>query len=227
MLGVSADTLLQKFESGGRSVLLKRSLQPARKQALTQILRRGSLLHGFNIAYNSKRYYPQKEIAASVVGYTNHKNDGTAGIEFTRHSSLQSVDGREAGIRARAGGRLNEVLALPPQNGGNITLSIDSRLQFYAHDILQKAMHRHGARAAAAAVMDAQTGDVLALASVPGFNPNNIGPGAREKITPSPTQWSRGRLQNRLLSRWHWSGGRLPPMKCFPPTARTLSAESK
>ena len=181
VLGVSADTLLQKFESGGRSVLLKRSLQPARKQALTQILRRGSLLHGFNIAYNSKRYYPQKEIAASVVGYTNHKNDGTAGIEFTRHSSLQSVDGREAGIRARAGGRLNEVLALPPQNGGNITLSIDSRLQFYAHDILQKAMQRHGARAAAAAVMDAQTGDVLALASVPGFNPNNIGPGAREK----------------------------------------------
>lgn len=176
VMRIPLSQLKQKFASGGRSILLRKSLPPAR----AQILRRMNLF-GLRIEYNSKRYYPQKEYAASVVGYTNYLNEGLAGIELARHAQLQPVDGKGSGTRARTGWRLNNTVFQPPRNGNNITLSLDSRLQFYAVEELQKAMSRHRAIGGAAAVMDARTGDILALASLPGFNPNNIRSGFDEK----------------------------------------------
>ena len=176
VMGISVRQLQEKFASGGRSILLKKSLPPAR----AQILQRMNLF-GLRIEYNSKRYYPQKEYAASVVGYTNYRDEGLAGIELARHAQLRPVDGRGGGTRARAGWRLNNTVFQPPRNGNNITLSLDSRLQFYAVEELQKAMARHRAIGGAAAVMDARTGDILAMASLPGFNPNNIRSGFDEK----------------------------------------------
>ncbi|MGU9951238.1 MAG: peptidoglycan D,D-transpeptidase FtsI family protein [Gammaproteobacteria bacterium WSBS_2016_MAG_OTU1] len=180
ILDISPEVLEQKFSNGGRAMLLKKSLPPSQAQELQQFSRKHGL-YGLLIDYNSKRYYPQREYAASVVGYTNYDDVGRAGIEFVRHAKLSAEDGEDTGIRARTGGRLGGGLFRPSRNGDNITLSIDSRLQFYAYEALEQAMERHDARAASAAVMDARTGDILALASVPGFNPNNIRPQTNEK----------------------------------------------
>ncbi|MGI9298680.1 MAG: peptidoglycan D,D-transpeptidase FtsI family protein [Gammaproteobacteria bacterium] len=180
VLGVSPDALRDKLSGGGRAVLLAKKLPPAAAFRLREFREKHGL-RGLRLDYKSERYYPQREYAASVVGYTDYLDVGRAGVEFVHHSRLRQEDGEKRGVRGRAGGRIDGTLSRPPRDGGAITLSIDSRLQFYAYDALQKAAARHDARAGAAAVMDARSGEIVALASYPGFNPNNIRAGVNEK----------------------------------------------
>ena len=180
ILGVSPETLARKFEGGGRAVLLKKSLPPARARRLAEFRARHKL-DGLRSDYDSKRYYPQKEYAASVVGYTDYEDVGRSGIELVHHEVLREENGGVRGVRARTGVRIAGGDLRPPRDGKDITLSIDSRLQFYAYEALREAAARHGARGGAAVVMEVQTGEILAMASYPGFNPNNIGAGAHEK----------------------------------------------
>ena len=173
ILNAPSHVLTKKFSGKGRAVLLKRSLSPARAYRLKELLAQNGL-YGIRVDYDSKRYYPQKEYTASVVGYTNYQDQGQSGIEFVKHDQLQQKNGKVSGIRGRTGVRLDSTALLLPKDGADITLSIDTRTQFYAYEALHQAVAHHQAQAAAAAVLDLRTGNIMALASYPGFNSNNI-----------------------------------------------------
>lgn len=215
ILKKSEDFLSNKLDGVGRAVLLSKKLPPAAAWQLYEF-RRQHGLYGLRIDYKSKRYYPQGEFAASVVGYINHKNHGQTGIEFVRQKDLQQKDGEKSGVRARNGWRIDGGLSRPPRNGKNITLSIDSRLQFYAYEALQKAVRYHQAAAAAAAIMDVQTGHIIALASYPEVNPNNIDAGHVIKNRAFSDQMEPGSLAKPFIVALALDTGVTRPDEVFP-----------
>ncbi|MGI9306635.1 MAG: peptidoglycan D,D-transpeptidase FtsI family protein [Gammaproteobacteria bacterium] len=215
ILNISPEVLAEKLSGGGRAVLLKKSLSPARARRLAEFRSRHEI-RGLRAEYHSKRYYPQKEYAASVVGYTNLGGTGKSGAEFAYHNALHEENGDNRGMRARTGRRIVSAESRPPKDGENITLSIDSRLQFYAYEALREAAARHNARAGAAAVMDSRTGEILALASYPGFNPNNISRGDSDKNRALTDSVEPGSLAKPFIVALALKHGAARPGEIFP-----------
>lgn len=123
-----------------------------------------------------KRHYPQAETIAHVVGFTNVEDVGQEGIELARNVDLAGKPGSRRVIRDRYGRVVENVEAVrEPHNGRDLALSIDSTVQFLAFDALREAVREHKARAGAAVVLDVRTGEILALANWPTYNPNERG----------------------------------------------------
>lgn len=123
------------------------------------------------------RYHPALETAAHTVGFTGTENEGRAGIEYTRNAELQGRDGE--GIAQVTGGlsrqRLDTRVVTRPEPGASIELTIDLPLQRIVERELQAGVAENRAVGGTAIVMDPWTGDILALANVPTFNPNAFG----------------------------------------------------
>ena len=215
ILNISPEAAREKLSGDGRAVLLNKKLPPAAAFRLREFREKHGL-RGLRLDYKSERYYPQREYAASVVGYTDYRDVGRAGVEFVHHNRLRQEDGEQRGVRARTGARIDSTLSRPPRDGRAITLSIDSRLQFYAYDALRQAAARHDARAAAAAVMDARTGEIVALASYPGFNPNNIRAGINEKNHALSDAVEPGSLAKPFIVALALDGGLARAGEMFP-----------
>ncbi|HEY0294906.1 MAG TPA: penicillin-binding protein 2, partial [Bordetella sp.] len=126
----------------------------------------------------SMRYYPEGDVAAHVVGFTDIEDKGQEGVELTFNDQLSGRDGSRRVIKDRLGHVIEDVQAVnPPEDGRDLTLSIDTRLQYLLYKELQDAITQHQARAATAVILDVQTGEILALASLPAFDSNH-----REKL---------------------------------------------
>lgn len=123
-----------------------------------------------------RRYYPSGAVAGHVVGFTNVDDQGQEGLELAYDSWLRATPGKKRVIRDRFGNLIETVESINlPAPGKDITLSIDRRIQYLAYRELSAAVVQHQARGATAIVLDAQTGEVLALVNEPSFNPNNRG----------------------------------------------------
>jgi cell division protein FtsI (penicillin-binding protein 3) len=120
-----------------------------------------------------KRQYPEGEAAAHVVGFTSVEDKGQEGIELAFERELSGKPGSRRVIKDRLG-RVVEGVGelLPPQDGRDIRLSIDSKVQFFAYQKLRDAVTLHKAKAGSVVVLDAVTGEVLALANYPSFAPD-------------------------------------------------------
>lgn len=146
-------------------------------------------IHGVYISEQFRRYYPEGEVAAQLVGFTNIDDQGQAGIELEYNKWLHGSEGRKEVLVNRLGQIVANVnLIKPAQTGHNLALSIDSRIQYVAYRVLKEAVKRHKANSGSVVVMDAKTGEVLAMANYPSFNPNN-----RPKIQD-------GRFRNRAVT---------------------------
>jgi len=122
----------------------------------------------------SMRFYPEGDVAAHVVGFTNVEDKGQEGVELTFNDQLSGRAGSRRVIKDRLGHVIEDVQAVnPPLDGRDLSLSIDTRLQYLLYKELQDAITRHQARAASAVVVDVRTGEVLAMASLPTFDPNH------------------------------------------------------
>jgi cell division protein FtsI (penicillin-binding protein 3) len=120
-----------------------------------------------------KRQYPEGEAAAHVVGFTNVEDRGQEGIELAFNQQLSGKPGSRRVIKDRMGRVVEDVReVVPPVDGPDLTLSMDSKVQHFAYQRLRDAVHEHKARAGSVVVLDAQTGEVLALANYPSYNPN-------------------------------------------------------
>lgn len=127
---------------------------------------------GVNREYHSKRFYPDGETFAHIIGYTDWRGVGRLGIESAAHKKLDAVDGELRYVKATdAAPQLQQRAAVP---GDNVYLTLDRRLQYAAYRALAAAVQRHGAQSAALMLMDVHSGDILALANYPSFNPNHI-----------------------------------------------------
>ena len=121
-----------------------------------------------------KRKYPEGEAAAHVVGFANVENQGQEGAELSFEKRLAGRAGSRRVIKDRLG-RVVETVGdeIPPVDGQDLQLSIDSKVQFFAYQKLRDAVTSHKAKSGSVVVLDAQTGEVLALANYPSYAPDN------------------------------------------------------
>ncbi|GAA4342600.1 penicillin-binding protein 2 [Pigmentiphaga soli] len=133
-------------------------------------------LDGIHQQRETLRYYPEGEVLAHVLGFTNVEDRGQEGIELAYNAQLAGRPGSRRVIKDRLGRVVEDVQAVvPPANGHDLTLSIDTRVQYLAYSALKEAVERNKAAGAAAIVVDAHTGEILALVNMPTYNPNQRG----------------------------------------------------
>jgi cell division protein FtsI (penicillin-binding protein 3) len=147
-----------------------------------------------------RRKYPEGEAAAHIVGFTNIEDKGQEGIELAFQDQLQGHDGSRAVVKDRLG-RVVEDRGeqIDPVNGRDIQLAIDSKVQFFAYQRVRDAVAQHNAKAGSVVVLDVQTGEVLALANYPSYDP-----GARRNL-------SGEQLRNRALTDTFEPGSTMKP----------------
>jgi cell division protein FtsI (penicillin-binding protein 3) len=121
-----------------------------------------------------RRYYPTGEMTAHIVGFTGVDDKGLEGVELAFQNSLLGHPGNRTVIRDRRGSIVEDVGSIkPPQDGKDVHLAMDSKIQYLAYSQLKNAVESNKAKAGGAIVIDARTGEILALANWPTYNPNN------------------------------------------------------
>ena len=122
----------------------------------------------------TRRFYPEGEVAGTVVGFTNLDDLGQEGIELTYNDRLSGKPGSRRVIKDRLGQVIEDVRAVNlPVNGQDIALSIDTRIQYLVYRTLAEAVQFNEAQSASGVVIDVQTGEILALVNYPTFDPND------------------------------------------------------
>ncbi|MEN9627144.1 MAG: hypothetical protein RJA10_370, partial [Pseudomonadota bacterium] len=171
LLGMSLAEFDERLEGGG-TVLLRRHVEEATWTEM-KALAQAHNLKGLFEEREYRRRYPEGEAAAHVVGYTDSDDIGRAGVELLLQHELEGQKGQRTVVRDRLGRAVEDVgdIALP-RHGADITLSIDSKIQFDAWKRARDAVIAHNARAASVVVLDSATGEVLAMANYPGADPN-------------------------------------------------------
>lgn len=152
----------------------KRSFVYIRRQLDTDTAERVRQMQipGIYIGNEVRRNYPDGEISAHVVGFTDSDNNGREGVELADDSQLSGKAGSRRVIRDRLGRVVEDVWVKEASAGNDVVLSIDSRLQFIAHNALKAAVERHDAKAGAVVVTDVRTGEILAMSNWPTYDPN-------------------------------------------------------
>lgn len=148
-----------------------------------------------------RRYYPAGEVMAHIVGFTDIDGKGQEGFELTRESMLAGKPGSRNVIRDRRGYIVEDISTIvPPRDGGKLELSIDRRIQYLAYRELKNVVESTKAIGGGIVVLDARTGEVLALANAPSYNPNS-----RARIDPA-------RKRNRALTDTYEPGSTMKPI---------------
>ena len=170
LLGMSLAELNKKLADEDKTfVWLKRQVdEPVARQIAAL------KLTGIYQRKEYKRKYPEGEAAAHVVGFANVENQGQEGAELSFEKRLAGRAGSRRVIKDRLG-RVVETVGdeIPPVDGQDLQLSIDSKVQFFAYQKLRDAVTSHKAKSGSVVVLDAQTGEVLALANYPSYSPDN------------------------------------------------------
>lgn len=121
-----------------------------------------------------RRFYPAGEVAAHVVGFTDIDDRGREGMELAYDEWLAGVPGKRQVLKDRRGRLIKDVQVVQNAKPGKaLALSIDLRLQYLAHTELRNVVQEHGAKAASLVMVDVRTGEILAMANQPTYNPNN------------------------------------------------------
>ena len=168
-LGIDARELQERLEKGRRFAWIKRQVSD---QEAAKVKALG--LPGIGFAKEPRRFYPQRELAAHIVGLVGTDSHGLDGLELSFEDELSGERVQREGVRDAKGRKLltNGVEESLKSQGANITLTLDSTLQFATESALEKAVVDSKAAAGTAVVLDPKTGEILALANFPRFNPN-------------------------------------------------------
>ncbi|WP_118997662.1 peptidoglycan D,D-transpeptidase FtsI family protein [Neisseria polysaccharea] len=174
LVDVPVDVLRSKLEQKGKSFIwIKRQLDP---KVAEEVKALG--LENFVFEKELKRHYPMGNLFAHVIGFTDIDGKGQEGLELSLEDSLHGEDGAEVVLRDRQGNivdSLDSPRNKAPKNGKDIILSLDQRIQTLAYEELNKAVEYHQAKAGTVVVLDARTGEILALVNTPAYEPNKPG----------------------------------------------------
>jgi cell division protein FtsI (penicillin-binding protein 3) len=171
-LDVPAEQLTLKLgqKSDKEFVYLKRRINPDEAAAIL-----AHKIPGVFSQREFRRFYPQGEALAHVLGFTNIDDRGQEGVELAFDDWLRGTPGAKKVIRDRRGRIVENVdLVRAAQPGKDLTLSIDRRIQYLTYRELKRTLLETGASSASAVVLDIHTGEVLAMANLPSFNPNAV-----------------------------------------------------
>ena len=167
-LSVDARGLERKLARGGRFAWVKRRLSPDESAAVHALK-----LPGVGYAKESRRYYPRRELAAQQVGFVGDDGDGLEGVERLYEDALSGEALRVPSLRDARGVMLLRDAPERPPEGARVELTIDQGLQLVAERALGRAVAQSRAAAGMLVALDPRTGEVLALANAPVFNPNS------------------------------------------------------
>ncbi len=194
-LGMPAPELDDKLEGVTGAVVLKRLVE---EPVWQQVKALG--LKGVYEVREYKRRYPEGESSAHVVGFTDIDGKGIEGIELGFQKELIGQSGRRTVVRDRLGRVVEDVGdQANPVNGRDITLSLDSKVQFFAYQRVRDAVKEHKAKAGSVVVLDTLTGEVLALANYPSYDP-------AERVR------NRDAIRNRALTDVFEPGSTMKPL---------------
>lgn len=168
-LGMTVHSVKQKLSDKRKDfVYLRRHLTPQHVEEINALN-----LPGIFTQTEYRRYYPAAEVMAHIIGSTNIDGHGQEGLELTQNAILAGKSGSRTVIKDRRGYIVEDLLSIrPPQHGETLKLSIDQRIQYLAYRELKNRVEASAAKAGAAIVLDANTGEILALVNLPTYNPN-------------------------------------------------------
>jgi cell division protein FtsI (penicillin-binding protein 3) len=187
--------LRKKLDSDRTFVYLKRQVE---MDVVAQIEK--LKIEGIDTRKEYKRFYPQGEVMTHMVGFTNVEDVGQDSMELAQQKNLVGQPGSRRVIKDRLGRIVEDVgMSKEPHDGRDLTLSVDSKLQYIAFNSIKNAVEKFHAKAGAAVVLDVHTGEVLALANWPSYNPND-----RHNLTGE-------QLRNRVITDTFEPGSTLKP----------------
>ncbi len=181
MLDQSGAELQRRVREYGsrRFLYVARQVRPSLAEAV-----RAAKLPGVGLKREYKRFYPTADVTAPLLGFANIDDEGLAGIELSFDQMLAGTPGKRRILKDGDGREIVDLgVVQAARPGQDLALSIDRRLQYLAYRELSRAVEEHEALAGSATLMNVATGEVLAMASAPSFNPNN-----RATIDPSLTR---------------------------------------
>lgn len=195
MLDMNVRELDGKLASDKTFTYVKRQVSPETADRIAAVK-----FPGIHQEKEYRRFYPTGDMTAHIVGFTGVDDKGLEGVELAFQNSLFGHPGSRTVIRDRRGSIVEDVGATkPPQDGKDVRLALDSKIQYLAYSQLKTAVETNNAKAGGAIVIDARSGEVLALANWPTYNPNN-----RERL-------SGAQLRNRAITDTFEPGSVMKP----------------
>lgn len=195
LLDMGVKELEGKIASDKTFVYVKRQVPPETADRINALK-----LPGVHQEKEYRRYYPTGDMTAHIVGFTGVDDKGLEGVELAFQNSLLGHVGSRSVIKDRRGQIVEDVGALkPPMDGKDVHLALDSKIQYLAYSQLKIAVETNNAKAGGAIVIDTRTGEILALANWPTYNPNN-----RQHL-------SGAQLRNRALTDTFEPGSVMKP----------------
>ena len=195
LLEMDGKELARRLASDKTFVFLKRQLPPEIGERVAALK-----LPGIGQDREYRRYYPTGEMTAHIVGFTGVDDKGLEGVELAFQGQLLGHAGSRSVIKDRRGQIVEDVGSIrSPQDGKDIHLALDSKIQYLAYSHLKQAVEDFKAKAGGVVVVDTRTGEILALANWPTYNPNN-----RERL-------SGAQLRNRALTDTYEPGSVMKP----------------
>ena len=195
LLDMSEKALFARLDSDSNFVYLKRQVEMEKASAIRKLG-----IKGIHSRRAFIRHYPEGEVMSHIVGFTSLEDEGQEGVELASQNLLAGMTGSRRVIRDRLGNIIEDMRAIKePRDGSDITLSINSRIQYAAYKQLDQALKEHKAKAGGVVVLDVKTGEVLAMVNLPGFDPSKR------------SQLKGPRLRNRVLTDIYEPGSTLKP----------------
>jgi cell division protein FtsI (penicillin-binding protein 3) len=195
LLDMDVRDLTRKLATEKDFVYLKRQIAPDVAQRVAAMS-----LPGIHEQKEYRRYYPGGDVMAHMLGFTGVDDKGQEGIELAFENQLAGKPGSRRVIKDRRGQIVEDVESIrAPQDGKDVQLALDAKIQYLAYASLREALETHKARAGGIVVLDAKTGEILALTNLPTYNPNN-------RIRLSGAQ-----LRNRALTDTYEPGSTMKP----------------
>src|SRR5215212_5766084 len=209
LLGMTSAALESRLGDNQNFVWLRRQVDDSVAKAVRELG-----IKGIHQVREYKRKYPEGEAAAHVVGFTNVEDRGQEGIELAFQKDLAGRDGARRVIKDRLGRVVEDVGdSVTPIDGRDIELAVDSKVQFFAYQRIRDAVAEHKAKAGSVVVLDAQTGEVLALSNFPSYAPadrRNLS-GAQLRNRALTDTFEPGSTMKPFIAGWAMESGRVTP----------------
>jgi len=168
MSGEELESLLAD-RRGREFVYLKRHVDPDFSDKVMALA-----IPGISLEQEFRRYYPASEVTSHLIGFTNIDDTGQEGLELAYDDWLKGSPGSKRVLKDRLGRVVEDIESIEtPRPGKTLELSIDRRIQYLAYRELKAAVNKHNARAGTMVMLDAKTGEVMAMVGQPAYNPNN------------------------------------------------------
>ena len=198
LLDIDSDLLMRRISRSmdKEFLYLKRHLSPDQAHTVMALK-----LPGVNVMREYRRYYPAGEVTGHLVGFTNVDDDGQEGLELAFNHWLSGESGAKRVLKDRLGRSVENVESIrPPRHGKDLRTSIDLRLQYVSYRTLKAAIQQYKAASGSIVILDIVTGEVLAMANQPTYNPNDR------------AQYSAERYRNRAITDIFEPGSSIKPL---------------